>query len=47
MGRKKKYETVEELQEARRRWRREYYNRNREACKQKRMDTYWRNKKLA
>ena len=44
MGRKKKYETELELREAQKRWRRSYYQRNKERCKKERMDDYWRKK---
>jgi hypothetical protein len=40
MGRKRIYKTKEEILESRRKWAREYYYRNREECKKKRMRRY-------
>lgn len=47
MGRKRKYETLNEIQEARRKWRREYYQRNKAEIQSKRMYRYWRSKGMA
>lgn len=46
MGRKKKYETEKELRTAQRKWRRDYYERNKEKCRKARMDYYWRQKSM-
>ena len=46
MGRKIKYETDHEKRQAQRRWRREYYQRNKEKCRKARMDYYWRKKEM-
>jgi hypothetical protein len=40
MGRLRKYKTKEEILAARRRWALEYYYRNQEECKKKRMYRY-------
>ena len=41
MGRKRKYKTKEEILEARRRWALEYYLRNMDKCRKKRMERYY------
>ena len=41
MAKKIKYETKEEKYEAQKRWAREYYYRNKEECKKKRMERYY------
>ena len=45
MGRKKKYKTEKELLEARRRWRMEWYHRNKKVEQEKARERY-RKKKL-
>lgn len=40
MGRKKKYNTVEEQLEAQRRWNMEYYERNKESIKKEALKRY-------
>ena len=40
MGRKRKYHTIEELNEAQRRWAREYYQRNKDEINKKAMEKY-------
>jgi hypothetical protein len=40
MGRRRKYKTKNEILTARRKWALEYYYRNQEACKRKRMIRY-------
>jgi len=44
MGRKIKYKTTEERQTAQRRWRREYYHRNKKSICKKYMEKYYDNK---
>ena len=44
MGRNLKYQTYDEQLEAKRRWRREWYNRNKGWVNKKRMQKYWGNK---
>lgn len=46
MGRKLKYETYDEQLEAKRRWRREYYHRNKKRINRERMRKYYERKKL-
>jgi len=41
MGRKLKYKTNDERIQAQRRWALEYYYRNQEMCKKKRMEKYY------
>lgn len=41
MGRKRKYKSKEEILSARRKWSSDYYIKNRELCKKKRMDRYY------
>jgi|TARA_B100001964_G_scaffold69203_1_gene78496 hypothetical protein len=41
MGRLKKYKTKEELQEARKKWARDYYLKNAEKIKKRRMEKYY------
>ena len=41
MGRKRKYETENEQLEAKRRWRREWYDRNKKRVNQERMRKYY------
>lgn len=41
MGRKKKYNTVEEKREAQNRWSKEYYERNKEKINEKLMKKYY------
>lgn len=45
MGRKKKYNTTEELKAAKRKQWREYYNRNKKKINTSRMEKYYENKK--
>jgi hypothetical protein len=45
MGRKIKYTTKKEKQEAQKKWSLEYYYRNAEKCKIKRMERYYARKK--
>lgn len=40
MGRKRIYKTKEEIITARRRWSKDYYYRNQEECKKKRLKRY-------
>jgi hypothetical protein len=40
MGRKRKYHTAEEILAVRRKWSLDYYRKNREKCKKKRMQRY-------
>lgn len=46
MGRKKKYVNEDEQIKAKRRWRLEYYYRNKEAINKKDMVEYYKRKKL-
>lgn len=41
MGRKRKYNTKEEILTARRKWALEYYNKHKEECRKKRMKRYY------
>lgn len=41
MGRKRKYKTKEEIVNIRRKWAIDYYYRNKEKCKKKRMERYY------
>jgi len=41
MGRKRIYKTKEEILEVRRRWAVDYYNRNKEKCRKRRMERYY------
>jgi hypothetical protein len=41
MGRKRKYSTKEEIINVRRKWSLEYYYRNQNKCKKKRMERYY------
>ncbi len=41
MGRKRIYKTKEEILEIRRKWAIDYYNRNKEKCRKKRMERYY------
>lgn len=41
MGRKRKYKTKEDIIAARRKWSLDYYYKNKEKCKKKRMDRYY------
>lgn len=45
MGRKKKYHTEEELIKAKRKWRKEWYERNKEKYNAHRMKKYYESKK--
>jgi hypothetical protein len=47
MGRLKKYKTKEELQEARKKWARDYYLKNAEKIKKRRMEKYYEDKKMS
>jgi hypothetical protein len=44
MGRRKKYLTKEEKDEAQRRWWMEHYERNKEFLRKKSLDRYYKNK---
>lgn len=41
MGRRKKYNTIDEQREAQRKWRREYYSRHKERISNERMRKYY------
>ena len=41
MGRKRIHKTKEEILVARRKWANNYYYKNQEKCKKKRMERYW------
>lgn len=41
MGRKRKYKTKKEIMESRRKWALDYYYRNIENCRKKRMERYY------
>lgn len=41
MGRNKKYQTVEELKEARKRWNKTYYEKNKTELNRKTMEKYY------
>jgi len=43
MGRKKKYKTVKEYKEARKKWARTYYLKNADKIKKKQMEKYYDN----
>jgi hypothetical protein len=45
MGRLKKYKTKEELQEVRKKWARDYYLKNAEKIKKRRMEKYYETKR--
>jgi hypothetical protein len=47
MGRKKKYQTDEERNDAQRKWALEYYLRNKETINKKRMEQYYVHKELS
>ena len=42
MGRKLKYKSKDEQLEAKRKWRRDWYNRNKSCVNKKRMQKYWK-----
>lgn len=44
MGRKKKYLTEEELLEAKKKWKMDYYNRNKQILQKKNLERYYKNK---
>jgi len=44
MGRKKTYKTEEEYNQARKKWARDYYLRNVEKIRKRRMEKYYENK---
>ena len=47
MGRKRKYNSKEEILNVRRKWALEYYYKNQEKCKKKRMDRYYEETNIA
>ncbi len=46
MGRKKIYKTKDDKYDAEKRWKREWYWRNSEKIKKRRMENYWKTKKM-